>query len=93
MQQLEIFFEGAKLAKVLYCFFHCDHSQGTSYLSDYRPISLCNFVYKILSKIMVSRLGTMLTTLISDEQSAFVKGRRLCDNILLAQELVHDIGR
>ncbi|GAA0160854.1 hypothetical protein LIER_17311 [Lithospermum erythrorhizon] len=60
---------------------------------DYRPISLCNFVNKIMTKLMSTRLATILPKLISDSQAGFVQGRLIQDNILLAQELMHHIDK
>lgn len=55
-------------------------------LEDYRPISCVGVVYKILSKILSSRLMAMLPNLISDYQTAFVRGRRITDAVGLSQE-------
>ncbi|XP_021996309.1 uncharacterized protein LOC110893511 [Helianthus annuus] len=57
---------------------------------DYHPISCCNVLYKCISKIITERLKGCLETLVSINQSAFVPGRRISDNILLTQELMHN---
>ncbi|XP_042023111.1 uncharacterized protein LOC121770446 [Salvia splendens] len=61
--------------------------------SDYRPISLCNVVNKIITKIMSKRMTGLLPMIISPNQSGFVKGRLLNDNVLLAQEMFHELSR
>lgn len=62
-------------------------------ISDYRPISLCNFFYNIFSSIVNKRLASILPKIISKEQTAFVKGRHIIENIALAQELTQELGR
>nr|XP_009793107.1 PREDICTED: uncharacterized protein LOC104240027 [Nicotiana sylvestris] len=64
-----------------------------STLDQLRPISLCNVYNKIISKLLSTRLSQLLPKLISDNQTGFVKGRLITENILLAQEIVHDIGK
>ncbi|XP_010451229.1 PREDICTED: uncharacterized protein LOC104733344 [Camelina sativa] len=59
-------------------------------MKDYRPISCCNVLYKIISKILANRLKLILPKFISSNQSAFIKDRLLMENILLATELVKD---
>ncbi|XP_039162798.1 uncharacterized protein LOC120290565 [Eucalyptus grandis] len=56
-------------------------------VNDYRPIAYCNTIYKCITKILANRIAVVLSDIISPYQNAFVKGRRIRDKILLAQEL------
>lgn len=62
-------------------------------IQDFRLIYLCSVIYKIITKVLASHLKRLLPQLISPSQSAFIPRRQIFDNILVAFEVLHSIGR
>ncbi|KAK3198138.1 hypothetical protein Dsin_021553 [Dipteronia sinensis] len=66
---------------------------NTVNLSDYRPISLCNVLYKIIAKTITNRFKLALRDVISETQCAFVPGRLISDNTIVGFECLHRLKR
>ena len=62
-------------------------------ITEFRPISLCNVVYKTISKVLVNRLKRILREVIDESQNTFVPGRSIIDNVLVAFETMHCIDQ
>ncbi|KAM6588709.1 uncharacterized protein LOC115718119 [Cannabis sativa] len=60
-------------------------------VDQFRPISLCNFSYKVIAKILSNRLRPFMCDLISPLQSAFIPGRWIAESSILTQEIIHKI--
>jgi hypothetical protein len=64
-------------------------SGGADSVNMFRPISLCNFSFKVITRIITSRIRGLLENMISPFQSAFVPGRWIAENTILAREVMH----
>ena len=67
--------------------------KGSETIGNFRPISLCNSVYKIITKIIVAKIIPYLDKLVSPYQTAFVPRRKGVDNAIIAQEIIHTVNR
>ena len=63
--------------------------QNPKRVSNFRPISFCNVIYKIGSKVIANRLKPLLDSIVSETQSAFIANRLITYNILIAFESLH----
>jgi hypothetical protein len=66
-------------------------SDNPGSFGEYRPIALCNLVYKIITKIIATRIKSFLSFGISKEQFGFLEGRKITDAIGIVQEALHSI--
>ncbi|XP_043699454.1 uncharacterized protein LOC122650189 [Telopea speciosissima] len=62
-------------------------------MSEFRPIALCNLLYKFTAKVLASRLKSVVDLLVSENQSAFIHRRSITDNIFLCNEIVRGYDR
>lgn len=60
-------------------------------LKDFRSISLCNVIYKLVTEIIANKIKLIIATIISPNQCSFVSGRVSSDNIIVAQEVIHSM--
>ena len=65
----------------------------TTSMNHYRPISVCNMVYKVIAKLLADRIKPLLHDLICPTQGAFVSGRSIHDNSVIIQEVIHSMKK
>lgn len=63
------------------------------FVNQFRPISLCDTIYKVVSKVIVERLKSCIPKLVSPYQTGFVPGRNIHENIIVAKEMVHTMHK
>jgi hypothetical protein len=63
------------------------------FVNQFRPISLCNTIYKLVSKVVVERLKECIPLIVSPFQTGFVPGRNIHENIVVAQEMIHNMNK
>ena len=92
---LRSYFNEAELTKLYStsCLILIHNVNNPDSFSDRRPIDLSNFTKKILSKILNDVLDHILPIIIFENQSGFVHGTLITENIMLAQEINHGIKR
>ena len=67
--------------------------ENLHFVSQLRPIGLCNVAYKVITKAIVNRLKPILNKVIAPTQTSFVPNRKITDNAVIVQEMLHSMRR
>ncbi|XP_075098979.1 uncharacterized protein LOC142175873 [Nicotiana tabacum] len=89
------FFENADMCKAINCttIILIPKVKNPTNIKDFRPISCCTVLYKIISKVLTTRLHDVMVELIDNCQTVFVPGRLITNNIIMSHELVKGYER
>lgn len=82
---------GIMLRRLTTVYYSYSQAQNPVSVKIFGIISLCNVLYKIISRVLVNRLQEVLSNLVSKFQNAFILGRHISDNIFLTHELLEFI--
>ena len=95
VESIQGFFSSLKLEENL-SFAHIvliPKTGGADSFDKFRPISLSNFSFNVIKRILTARLRRFLERIISPYQSAFVPGRCIAENMILAREVMHKMKK
>lgn len=89
------FFQNNRIHNVVNCTMVTliPKSPTTKTMKEITPIIYCTTVYKIISKILITKLSNVITTLVDDSESTFVPGKAIHDNNIITHELLRDYNR
>lgn len=94
LEMVQFFFRGHSIPKFIsHAFQFYSQKNHPNKLSELRSISLSNFTNKVISKLLCLRLAPILPHLISENQSGFVQNRIISENIMFAEEIIHNIKK
>lgn len=93
VKAMKEFFGAQNLLKEINSTFlvHIPKTYGVDSLDQFKPISLYNSFYKIISKVLMTRILRVLPLIISPQQMGFVPGRQILDSIMLVHEVIHSL--
>lgn len=60
-------------------------------MQQFRPISLCNVLYKIIAKVVVNKMSSISDVYVDEAQRVFILGKQISDNVLVAYEILHSL--